>query len=145
MRRDFRDIAGSWTKIPLSVAIGRLAVVENDPECNRIHAASPARVASVKWLTDIEVLDCSFKGHFHTRAIPLRMVVVVAHRPDELSIQLRGQWLNPGARLAICLRFAFVSRIAVEDKASGLQAKTSGFPVYSAGIRLNSQAAEPGA
>jgi hypothetical protein len=50
---------------------------------------------------------------------------VVAHQLDELSIQLRGQWLNPGARLAICLRFAFVSQIAVEDNGIRAPAKTS--------------------
>ena len=43
--------------------------------------------------------------------------------PDELSTQLRGQWLNPGVRLAICLRFAFVDRIAVEDDGIGAAAQ----------------------
>jgi hypothetical protein len=42
-------------------------------------------------------------------------VVVVAHHLDGLSIQLRGQWLNPGARLAIWFRLAYVSQIAVEQ------------------------------
>jgi hypothetical protein len=45
--------------------------------------------------------------------------------PDELSTQLRGQLLNPGVRLAICLRFAFVSRIDVED--NGIRALAQNF------------------
>ncbi len=45
----------------------------------------------------------------------------------QLSVQLRGQWLNPGAKLALCLGFAFVSQIAVED--NGIRALTQNFRV----------------
>jgi hypothetical protein len=43
----------------------------------------------------------------------------------EVSSQLRGQRLSPGARLAICLRLTFVRRIAIE--ANGIRALVKDF------------------
>jgi hypothetical protein len=45
----------------------------------------------------------------------------------ELIVQLRGHWLNPGAKLALCLGFASVSQIAVEG--DGIRALTQDFRV----------------
>ena len=42
-------------------------------------------------------------------------------------------WLNPGAKVVICLRFAFIGQIAVEDNGIRRVPKTSGFQVDSAG------------
>jgi hypothetical protein len=42
-----------------------------------------------------------------------------------LSIQLRGQWLNPAAKLSLLVRFAFASQIAVED--NGIRALAQSF------------------
>jgi post-segregation antitoxin (ccd killing protein) len=55
----------------------------------------------------------------------LMQAVIAGDLERASSIQLRGQWLNPGARLAICLRFAFVSQIAFED--NGIRAPAQNF------------------
>jgi len=56
--------------------------------------------------------DASLSKNLHNAV----RFAAVAHHPDELSIQLHGKWLNRRVKLPICLRFAFVNQIAVEDK-----------------------------
>ncbi|ORV55552.1 hypothetical protein AWC06_03905 [Mycobacterium fragae] len=67
---------------------------------------------------------------------------MIVHHPDELSIQLPGQWPDRGAKPARCLRLIFASQITVDDNDMNACPKLLDFRlVAQGGIGLNCQAA----